>query len=97
MTIKLIVFLEKVLHGDEDHKRVGLFIGHELHLGKTSVLSQFGYYVYQPIPFESKILQSSRITKKIDRQHFCQRHRKSTWRQGRRCESRNRLPIQRSF
>jgi len=47
-------FPESGITGNEDHKRVGLFIGHELHLGKTSVLSQFGYYVYQPIEFESK-------------------------------------------
>lgn len=41
--------------GDENFQRVGAFIGHELHLGKTSVLTQLGYYVYWPIEFESRV------------------------------------------
>lgn len=37
--------------GDEDWKRVGLFVGHELYLGSWSVLSQIGYYVYYPVEY----------------------------------------------
>ncbi len=48
-------FPEEGLTGDENYQRAGIFIGHELHLGKTSVLAQLGYYVYQPIDFESSI------------------------------------------
>ncbi len=41
------------LDGSEDFKRVGLFVGHELFVNKLSVLSQLGYYVYNPSKFES--------------------------------------------
>jgi hypothetical protein len=34
--------------GDEDSKRVGVFIGHQLNLNKLSLLTQLGYYVYFP-------------------------------------------------
>jgi len=37
--------------GDEDWRRVGLFLGHELYLGQWSVMSQVGYYVYYPIDY----------------------------------------------
>lgn len=48
-------FPESGLTGEEDFRRVGVFVGHELHLNKTSVLTQFGYYAYWPIEFESRI------------------------------------------
>ncbi len=47
-------FPEEGINGDENFQRIGVFAGHELHLGKTSVLLQVGYYVYQPIFFESR-------------------------------------------
>ncbi|AZQ43558.1 acyloxyacyl hydrolase [Nonlabens ponticola] len=47
-------FPEDDIDGDENFQRAGIFVGHELHLGKTSLLSQLGYYYYQPIPFESR-------------------------------------------
>lgn len=40
--------------GDEDYKRVGVFAGHELFINKTSLVTQFGYYVYYPFDFEGK-------------------------------------------
>lgn len=42
---------EDQFQGDEDWRRVGLFLGHELYLGQWSVLSQIGYYVYYPIDY----------------------------------------------
>ena len=41
--------------GDEDAKRVGVFIGHELRIHKLSVLTQLGYYVYYPYDFEGTV------------------------------------------
>lgn len=38
--------------GDEDYKRVGIFVGHELFVNKLSLLTQFGYYVYNPSGFD---------------------------------------------
>lgn len=40
--------------GDEDYKRVGVFVGHELFINKTSLVTQLGYYVYYPFDFEGK-------------------------------------------
>ncbi|MBQ4818472.1 acyloxyacyl hydrolase [Aquimarina sp. MMG016] len=41
--------------GDEDSKRIGLFLGHELRINKLSVLTQLGYYVYYPYDFEGQV------------------------------------------
>ncbi len=40
--------------GDEDSKRVGVYLGHELRVNRTSVITQFGYYVYYPFDFEGQ-------------------------------------------
>ncbi|WP_179335684.1 acyloxyacyl hydrolase [Winogradskyella costae] len=42
------------VNGDEDHKRVGLFVGHELFINRMSVETQLGYYVYYPFDFEGR-------------------------------------------
>ncbi|MHA7056197.1 acyloxyacyl hydrolase [Aquimarina sp. M1] len=41
--------------GDEDSKRVGVFLGHELRINKISILTQLGYYVYYPYDFEGQV------------------------------------------
>lgn len=41
--------------GDEDWKRVGVFIGHELRLGRIAFVTQLGYYVYYPYDFEGRV------------------------------------------
>ncbi len=41
--------------GDEDYKRVGIFVGHELFISKTSLITQLGYYVYYPFDFEGRV------------------------------------------
>ncbi|MGB6268819.1 MAG: acyloxyacyl hydrolase [Olleya sp.] len=40
---------------DEDYKRVGVFVGHELFISKTSLITQLGYYVYYPFDFEGRV------------------------------------------
>tara|TARA_R100000306_G_scaffold12304_3_gene14825 strand:- start:56452 stop:57591 length:1140 start_codon:yes stop_codon:yes gene_type:complete len=50
-----IAFPDYNLSGDEDYKRVGLFIGHELRFNKVAFVSQLGYYVYYPFDFENRI------------------------------------------
>ncbi len=37
-----------------DYRRVGLFAGHELFIGKLSVIAQLGYYIYYPFDFEGR-------------------------------------------
>lgn len=49
-----IAFPDNGISGDEDYKRVGIFVGHELFVNRFSVLTQFGYYVYYPVGFESR-------------------------------------------
>ncbi|WP_290696344.1 acyloxyacyl hydrolase [Lacinutrix sp.] len=41
--------------GDEDYKRVGVFVGHELFINKTSLITQLGYYIYYPFDFEGRV------------------------------------------
>lgn len=52
-----IAYPEDNLQGDEDYKRFGVFVGHELFINRMSFISQFGYYVYNPIHFESDFYQ----------------------------------------
>ncbi len=51
---KSVSFPEEDVTGDEDWKRVGLFVGHELFINKMSIETQFGYYVYYPYDFEGQ-------------------------------------------
>lgn len=50
-----IAFPEDGLDGDEDYRRIGVFIGHELRFNRTAFVSQLGYYVYWPYEFENRI------------------------------------------
>lgn len=49
-----IAFPNGEVKGDEDYKRVGVFVGHELFINKLSVVTQLGYYVYYPVDFEGQ-------------------------------------------
>jgi len=49
-----VSFPEENVSGDEDYKRVGLFVGHELFINKMSIETQLGYYVYYPFDFEGR-------------------------------------------
>lgn len=49
-----VAFTEENVTGDEDFKRVGVFLGHELFVNKLSLETQFGYYVYYPFDFEGR-------------------------------------------
>lgn len=50
-----IAFPENNVSADDDFKRVGLFLGHELFINRTSVVTQLGYYVYYPFDFEGRV------------------------------------------
>ncbi|WP_304140408.1 acyloxyacyl hydrolase [Mesoflavibacter zeaxanthinifaciens] len=52
---KSVAFPEDNVSGDEDYKRVGAFVGHELFISKTSLVTQLGYYVYYPFDFEGRV------------------------------------------
>ncbi|MGB5942184.1 MAG: acyloxyacyl hydrolase [Leeuwenhoekiella sp.] len=48
-------FPELGVSGDEDWKRVGIFLGHELRFNKMAFVSHLGYYVYWPYEFENRL------------------------------------------
>ncbi|OUS00438.1 deacylase [Flavobacteriales bacterium 33_180_T64] len=50
-----VAFPELNVKGNEDWKRVGIFVGHELFINKMSVITQLGYYVYYPYDFEGQV------------------------------------------
>ncbi|WP_283637272.1 acyloxyacyl hydrolase [Aquaticitalea lipolytica] len=50
-----VAFPEFNISGDEDWKRVGVFVGHELFINKMSFETQLGYYVYYPYDFEGRV------------------------------------------
>ncbi|MBT8188254.1 MAG: acyloxyacyl hydrolase [Croceitalea sp.] len=50
-----IAFPELNVSADDDFKRVGLFLGHELFINKMSIVGQLGYYVYYPFDFEGRM------------------------------------------
>ena len=50
-----IAYPEDGLTGDEDHKRIGIFVGHELRFNKNALVTQMGYYVYWPYEFENRV------------------------------------------
>lgn len=49
-----IAFPDGEVKGDEDFKRVGVFVGHELFINRFSIITQIGYYVYYPVDFEGR-------------------------------------------
>ncbi len=50
-----VAFPEYDISGNEDWKRIGVFVGHELFINKLSVVTQLGYYVYYPYDFEGRV------------------------------------------
>ena len=50
-----VAFPEFNVTGNEDWKRIGIFVGHELFVSKFSLLTQLGYYVYYPFDFEGRV------------------------------------------
>ncbi|MGV6827979.1 MAG: acyloxyacyl hydrolase [Flavobacteriales bacterium] len=58
------------IKGNEDFKRVGLFIGHELHFGKIGVVTQVGYYLYYPYDFEGRLYERIGLKYKMYKKWF---------------------------
>ncbi len=50
-----IAFPEKNSDASTDYKRIGVFVGHELFMNKTSIITQLGYYAYDPYDFEGRV------------------------------------------
>ena len=52
---RAIAFPGDGLTGDEDYRRIGVFIGHELRFNRVAFVSQVGKYVYWPYEFENSV------------------------------------------
>jgi len=55
INFRSIAFPTEGVSGDEDFKRVGVFIGYEFRINKLAPFVNLGYYIYQPYSFESSI------------------------------------------
>jgi len=67
---QFISFPNSGLSGDEDWKRAGLFIGHELHFGRISAVTQLGYYVYYPYDFEGRTYFRAGLKRYFGKKYF---------------------------
>lgn len=50
-----VAFPNNGVDGDADTTRVGIFVGHELHINKIAFLTQIGYYAYYPSDYEGRV------------------------------------------
>ena len=56
--------------GDEDSKRVGVFLGHEFTINKFSILTQMAYYAYYPYDFEGRLYNRFGLQYYINKNFF---------------------------
>ncbi len=47
-------FPERGIAPGTDWRRAGLYLGHELHVNRLSLITQLGYYAYYPVAFETR-------------------------------------------
>ncbi len=52
--------------GDENIWRMGLFAGHELHLGKTSIITYVGFYVFDEIKYGSTLYNRIGLQRRLN-------------------------------
>ncbi|TVZ51172.1 acyloxyacyl hydrolase [Dokdonia sp. Hel_I_53] len=55
---------------DQDWKRVGIFLGHELQFNKMALLANVGYYVYYPYDYQGKFYQRVGLKRYFGKQYF---------------------------
>jgi len=72
-------FPQNGVTGDEDYKRVGVFVGYELHVNKLSLIGQVGYYAYYPYKFEARVYLRPGLKYYISEKVFAVVTLKSHW------------------
>lgn len=55
IAFQAIAFPENDVDMNDDYKRAGVFLGHELFISNLSLITQLGYYVYYPFDFEGRV------------------------------------------
>lgn len=59
--LKELIYYQSVAYPESnvashlDYKRIGIYVGHELLFGRSSIQTQLGYYVYAPFDFEGRV------------------------------------------
>ena len=65
-----VAFPNRGVTVDQDWKRAGVFIGHELHLNKTSLMTHAGYYFYYPYDFQGRFYQRVGLKRTFGNHYF---------------------------
>ncbi|MBT8377051.1 MAG: acyloxyacyl hydrolase [Winogradskyella sp.] len=65
-----VAFPESGITGDEDYKRIGLFVGHELRFNKVAFITHLGYYLYYPVEFEGRVYNRLGLKRYFNDRYF---------------------------
>ncbi len=65
-----VAFPERNEDGKADYKRVSLLIGHELDIDNFSIITQLGYYIYYPYPYETRYYERVGVKKYFSKKWF---------------------------
>ncbi len=65
-----VAYPEEPVSGDEDSKRVGVFGGYQLNVGKIKAYANLGYYIYYPYDFEGRVYNRLGLNYSINEDWF---------------------------
>lgn len=65
-----IAYHEDDISGNEDYKRIGVFVGHEWRFNRVAMIAQLGYYVYYPFDFENRIYNRLGIKRYLNKNNL---------------------------
>lgn len=65
INFRSIAYPEDGLSGNEDYKRIGVFVGHEWRFNRVAFVAQLGYYVYWPYEFENRVYNRLEVKRYI--------------------------------
>ena len=65
-----IAYPEDDITGEEASTRIGVFAGYQLHLGKTSIVGNLGYYAYYPYNFEGRVYLRASLQREVFNSFF---------------------------
>ena len=63
-------FPRRGITGEEDYKRIGVFLGHELRFGRIAFVTQMGFYVYYPYDFEGRFYQRIGLKRYFGKRYY---------------------------
>jgi len=57
---------------ENNASRVGIFVGHQLTQNNFAFITQIGFYIYQPVPYESKVYERFGFHYKLNKHWFAE-------------------------